>query len=68
MSEITKKFNLKKDDPGSGFTTLHKSRSCDEDHCTMRGNDFVVHIYGLDLPWPIGKTADKWFSKKDNIL
>lgn len=63
MSEI-RKLDLRKDDKGSGFTTLHTSKSDKEPHCTWKASDHAVHVYGLDYPWPIGKTADKWISPR----
>ena len=50
-----------------GYTPPHRSRSCDEIHSTWRGSEHTVHVYGEkpDFPWPIGKSPDKWFAKKE---
>jgi len=56
------KFNFKKQSPG--YTPLHTSRSDLNPHTTWRGDSFTAHVYDEDFLWPIGRSADKWISKR----
>jgi len=56
------KFYFKKQ--SDGYTPLHISRSDQEEHVSLKGNEFMAHVYGEDFPWPIGRTSDKWLHKR----
>jgi len=61
-----KKLNFKKQ--SEGYTPMHISRSDQEEHVSFKGEEHMVHVYGEDLPWPMGTTQDKWFSKRKGLL
>ena len=60
-----KVFNFDKQSPG--YTPMHISRSDQNPHVTFRGQEHTVHVYGKDLPFPLGNSPDKWFSKKKRL-
>lgn len=63
MESWEKKFKF--DKQSEGYAPLHTSRSDQELHTTWRGEEFTIHVYEKDFLWPIGKSPDKWISKKN---